>query len=257
MQEMTEVKKGMTGNVLKWIALISMLIDHSAYVFLVPILVENGIYSVADCSREYITGLIAQGDIGWYYLAYQIMRRLLGRLAFPIYCFCLVEGFERTRNRLKYAGRLAFLALLSEIPFDLAFYYTPFDPEHQNVFITLLFGFLMVWGMDKLTERVKSVWLAGVGGMLLFLTTALLAEWISCDYGWKGIFALMLLYQFRYQKGVQILAGCVAFIWEPAALLAFIPIALYNGQKGKQKKFFFYGFYPVHLLVLHFLAAVF
>ncbi|MBQ8596407.1 MAG: conjugal transfer protein TraX [Lachnospiraceae bacterium] len=256
MQDVAEVKKGITGSTLKWIALVSMLIDHSAYVFIIPILVENGIYSVADYSATYIAELMEQGSIGWYYLAYQIMRRLIGRLAFPIYCYCLVEGFGRTGSRAKYAGRLALLAVLSEVPFDLAFYHTVFETEHQNVFLTLLLGFLMIWGMEKLAEKVNHIWLIGLGQLLLFLAVALLAEWISCDYGWKGIFALMLLYQFRYQKGAQILAGCIAFIWEPAALLAFLPISLYNGRKGQQNKLFFYGFYPVHLLVLYVITTI-
>lgn len=253
---MAEVKKGITGSMLKWIALFSMLVDHSAYVFITPILVNNGIYSVADFSVAYITELMEKGSIGWYYLAYQIMRGVIGRLAFPIYCYCLVEGFFRTGSRVKYAGRLALLSVISEVPFDLAFFHTVFMTEYQNVFLTLLLGFLMMWGMEKLNEWISNVWLNGFCRILLFLAVALAAEWISCDYGWKGILALMLLYQFRYQRGMQILAGCIAFIWEPTALLAFIPIALYNGQKGKQKKLLFYGFYPVHLLVLYFLAEV-
>ena len=121
MQGILQDKRGITGNILKWIAVCSMLIDHSAYILISPVLVRNGIYSVADCSVTYISGLMEQGDVGFYYLAYQVMRRIIGRLAFPIYCFCLVEGFTRTANRKKYAGRLAIFALLSEVPFDLGF----------------------------------------------------------------------------------------------------------------------------------------
>lgn len=256
MQNRAEVKGGITGSTLKWIALLSMLIDHSAYVLIVPILVRNGIYSVADYSFSYITELLGQGDIGWYYLAYQIMRRIIGRLAFPIYCYCLVEGLGRTKSRAKYAGRLAILAVLSEVPFDLAFYNTVFETKNQNVFITLLLGFLMMWGMEKIFELAKDAWLNGVGQMLLFLAASFVAEWTCCDYGWKGMFALMLLYLFRYQRGLQILAGCIAFIWEPGALLAFLPIGFYNGVKGKQNKLFFYGFYPAHLLVLYMIVRM-
>lgn len=256
MQDMAEIKKGISGSTLKWIALFSMLIDHSAYVLIVPILVGNGIYSVADSSLAYITELIRQGNVGWYYLAYQIMRRIIGRLAFPIYCYCLVEGLGRTKSRAKYAGRLAILAVLSEVPFDLAFYQTTLEINNQNVFFTLLLGFLMMWGMEKLPELTKNAWLNGLGQMILFFGAGFVAEWISCDYGFKGIIALMMLYLFRYRRGLQILAGCIAFIWEPGALLAFLPVGLYNGTKGKQNKLFFYGFYPVHLLVLYVVAAM-
>ena len=82
MQKTVEHKKGISGSTLKWIAVISMLIDHVACVLLGKILVNNGIYSVGDISTEYIQSLIEQGSIGFVYLAYQIMRRIIGRLAF-------------------------------------------------------------------------------------------------------------------------------------------------------------------------------
>lgn len=257
MQQTSQNKKGITGNVLKWIAVCSMLIDHSAYILISPVLAANGVYSVADCSVAYISGLMEQGSVGWFYLAYQIMRRIIGRLAFPIYCFCLVEGFLRTSNRKKYTGRLAAFALISEIPFDLGFYNRAFDFKHQNVFFTLLIGFLVIWGMDELVKRASEKKLFVLGQILLVLAGCALAEWISCDYGFKGILAIVLLYAFHYQRQMQLLVGCMAFLWEPGALLAFIPIGLYKGKKGRQSKWFFYGFYPVHLLLLYVLAGCF
>ena len=80
------------------------------------------------------------------------------------------------------------------------------------------------------------------------------AEWIHCEYGIKGIIAIALLYLFRMSKEEQIIAGCVAFCWEPAALAAFPFIAFYNGRRGSNLKYFFYAFYPVHILFLYFLC---
>ena len=256
MQKTVEHKEGISGSALKWIAVISMLIDHVACVLLGKILVNNGIYSVGDISAEYIQSLMAQGSIGFVYLAYQIMRRIIGRLAFPIFCFCLVEGFMRTGNKKKYAGRLMLFAILSEVPFDLAFWGKGMELQHQNVFFALLLGFLMMWGMEAVAARIKNEWLLLSGQMLLFVITAFLAEAVACDYGWKGIFAIMLLYLFRYQKGAQLLAGCVAFCWEPTAMLAFIPVGGYSGKRGKQNKWFFYVFYPAHLLLLYFISRL-
>jgi hypothetical protein len=184
------------------------------------------------------------------------MRRIIGRLAFPIFCFCLVEGFMRTGSRKKYAGRLMLFALLSEVPFDLAFWGSYLEFQHQNVFFTLLLGYLMLWGMERLNDRMHQQWMAYLGRLILFLAVAFLAEGISCDYGAKGILALALLYEFRYQKEARLVAGCAAFIWEPAAMLAFIPIGCYSGRKGRQNKWFFYVFYPVHLLLLYFLSKL-
>ena len=94
----------MTGLTLKLIAVISMLLDHTGHV-------------------------LFPGQI-WF--------RYVGRLAFPIYSFLLAEGFFHTKNLKSYMFRLLFFGIISEIPFDLAFYDTVFTFEHQNVFWTLL-----------------------------------------------------------------------------------------------------------------------
>lgn len=259
MERKTGSRIKITGSTLKWIALFSMLLDHSAYILISPVLIDYGLTSVADHSPAYMQALIEKGAVGWFYLAYQVMRSI-GRLAFPIYCFCLVEGFMKTGNRKRYAGRLAVFALLSEIPFDLGFFQKLYDPEHQNIFFTLLFGYLMIWGMDILEKKSENLpgklWAVCTGQVLLFLGAAALAEATGCDYGAKGILAIALLYEFRYRKALQLLAGCVAFCWEAAAMLAFIPIGLYRGERGRQNKWFFYAFYPVHLLVLYLIAQM-
>ena len=105
-------QQGISGYWLKLIAVISMLIDHTSAVIL-----------------EQIPGLEAPA----------FFMRIIGRAAFPIYCFLLVEGFYHTRSRAKYAGRLFLFALISEVPFDLAFSRRMWDFSSNNVFFTLLF----------------------------------------------------------------------------------------------------------------------
>ena len=95
---------------LKMLAVISMSIDH--------------------------TGAVLMPDCIWL--------RIIGRLAFPIYCFLLVQGFRNTSNIKKYIGRLALFAVVSEIPFNLAFYGTIIAEEFRNVFFTLLLGLLLL-----------------------------------------------------------------------------------------------------------------
>jgi hypothetical protein len=95
-----------------------------------------------------------------------------------------------------------------------------------------------------------------MGDAAVIFGFALLAELIGCDYGAKGIAAVALLYLFRRDKWEQIIAGCVAFLWEITAPLAFIPVAFYNGKKGLRLKYVFYLFYPLHLLLLGALARM-
>ncbi|MBO5056207.1 MAG: conjugal transfer protein TraX [Lachnospiraceae bacterium] len=243
--------KGLSGSTLKLIAMISMLIDHGAFILFGPVLIENGIYSVGNLSPDYIKELFAAGYVGYVYVAYQVMRRLVGRIAFPIYCFLLVEGFQRTGSRTKYALRLFLFALISEIPFDLAFYGTVFDWNHGNVFFTLWIAFLMLYLWEAVKEKAENPWLIWGIDIIIFLAAVLSAEFIHCDYGAKGIIAIALLYMFRKERKEQLIAGCVAFIWEITAPLAFIFVAFYNGKKGLKLKYIFYVFYPAHLLLLY------
>ena len=98
--------KGIKTFLLKWIAIISMLIDH----------------------------------IGAVLFPWCEWMRIVGRLAFPIFAYLLVEGFVYTKDVKKYLVRLGLFALISEIPFDLAFFGTVFAPVHQNVFFELFCG---------------------------------------------------------------------------------------------------------------------
>lgn len=253
-----EEKRGISGSSLKIIALISMLIDHTAAVLLGKVLLTMGITSVGDYSPSYIAGLFeTEGTlVGMTYLAYQIMRRVIGRIAFPIFCFLLVEGFQWTRDKKKYMLRLFVFALLSEVPFDLAFHGMAWYPEGQNVFITLLLGFLLMTGFSLLEEKKRGSWMEIVGKIAVFIVVAALSELCQCDYGAKGVMVIAILYLFRKNKTEQIVAGCVAFYWKIMAMIAFIPIAFYKGRRGLQLKYLFYFFYPVHLLVLYAISKI-
>lgn len=225
-----------SGSALKTIAIVSMLIDHFALVVL-----EYGILS-------YDQPLL--GDTAMYtiYVVYMVMRNI-GRLAFPIFCFVLIEGFLHTHNRRKYAIRLAIFALLSEIPYNLAVLNDPFSTASCNVFVTLLIGFLMMWAMDRFGGRL---WIQAAIG----LAAALLAYGVKSDYDYRGIILIFLLYIFRYNRGMQAITGSLSLYWEWPAIFAFIPICLYNGKKGRGMKYFFYLFYPAHLLLLYLFATI-
>lgn len=144
--------RGISGSTLKIIAIIAMLIDHIAAAVLEKVLIARG-YTLVD-NNQFLN------DHQLLYYSYEIMRSI-GRLAFPLFCFLLVEGFRHTRSIRKYALRLAVFALLSEIPFDLAFFSKPFYFGDQNVFFTLLIGVLVMVGFRFISERAADKkWLA-------------------------------------------------------------------------------------------------
>jgi hypothetical protein len=177
--------------------------------------------------------------------------RDIGRLAFPIFCFLLVEGFLHTRNVWKYAGRLFLFALISEIPFDIALKGSWYFPAKQNVYFTLLIGLLVLIAIcaltDHMTHRLFLAVLPIAAGMWL-------ANWINTDYNYKGVLLIAILYLMKSSRLYQCLGGAAAVAWELPAPLAFVPIYLYNGTRGRQMKYLFYWFYPVHLMVLYVIA---
>ena len=77
------------------------------------------------------------------------------------------------------------------------------------------------------------------------------ASWIDTDYNYKGVFLIAVLYLMRSSRLYQCIGGAVSVTWELPAPLAFLPVYLYNGKRGLRMKYFFYFFYPVHLLLLY------
>ncbi len=145
-------RKGIPGSTLKLLAIFVMLIDHIAATVLSNILVSVNFFMMGSAASQdpYYQTMSA---------VYFIMR-LVGRLGFPLFCFLLVEGFIHTRNKLKYVIRLALFCLISEIPFDLAFSGQVFYMGYQNVFFTLLIGFVVMCGFQGISERLKEMkWL--------------------------------------------------------------------------------------------------
>lgn len=243
----------MSTFALKIIAIITMFIDHLTAIF-IPI-------------------------NSWYY----IVGRVIGRLAFPIFVFLIVEGFYHTRNIKKYLTRLGIFTLISELPFDLAFYNSYYHKlganiktdlpkmftdkevfttvikrfmEHQNVFFTLFLGLAAIWLMNmvekKYMQNMLYVNLLNAGITIAFSVVAAL---LRTDYSFIGVLLIVAFYLFRGNK-LLLIISILLLSGNPIqafAVLALIPIAFYNGNKGKSIKYFFYVFYPAHLLILFFI----
>ena len=205
-------KVGIDAFTLKMIAAVTMLIEHMGYIFF----------------PQYI------------------FLRIIGRISFPIFAFLIVEGFMHTKDVKKYILRMAVFALLTEIPFDFAFEGT-FDWGHQNVLFTFLFAILAMY-IDRQYKRKV--------GIVAAFAFAFLAEFIGTDYGMFGVIIVMLFY-WNYERFYnKLIFGTASLIllvssYQIFDVLAMIPIALYNGKKGIGFKYFFYIFYPGHLVILY------
>ena len=220
-------RNGITANTLKWIAIVTMFIDHiGAAVF------ERG---------------IIQSNIEWK--QFDIMLRMIGRVAFPIFCFLLIEGFIHTHSLIKYSLNLLLFCILSEYPFDLAFS-GELNWNSQNVFFTLFFGLLTIAGVsyfEKKTWKYKKIAFLLVGAL-----GACIAQLCHTDYGALGVILIFILYITRNNRGKQCIAGGICFIYEITSVLSFVLIYFYNGIRRKGiNKYFFYLFYPLHLLFLY------
>lgn len=226
----------MTAFVLKVIACISMFIDHVAYALTAP---GSWIYEVG---------------------------RNAGRIAAPIFWFLIVEGYFHTRNLKKYFLRLGVFALISELPFDLLTATRNTSGNyfaHQNTMITLLIGLAAVAILDYIRKKyLAQPWIYNTLGVIVIVSFCMLAEFVKCDYSSLGVLCILVFYFFR---GNKLYTAIGFFAWiliyvsfqskrEIYAVLALIPILLYNGERGKRVRYFMYVFYPVHMLVIALLS---
>ena len=157
-----------SGTALKTIACITMLVDHIG-----ASCIEAGILTPGLDS-----GTLSRDTLSAYPLyRLDMVLRFTGRLAFPIFCFLLVEGFVHTHDVKKYVRRLFLFALISEVPFDLAFFRTPFDFSAQNVYWTLALGVLAMAGLKHFEKPDGSASWKG----LLCAAGCTLAALLACS----------------------------------------------------------------------------
>lgn len=260
-----ERQRGVTGAVLKNAAYITMLVDHFFAVLFLGYMRQYPVNGGWDPQLEKV-----------YH-----MGRAVGRVSFVLFAYLIVEGFRHTRSRGRYLLRLLLFALLSEIPFDLAFSGELVDWSGQNIYWTLTTGVLVLVLWEYLSgNRSVFSWICRIVGLLAGCGAAF---FLSMDYRLMGILLIFTLY-LTHDKGagVQVLSvGAVMLFgtWasnqlrygdsftpeylflfslrEMYGLFAFVLIFFYNGKKGRQMpKPFYYLFYPVHLLLLYGIARL-
>lgn len=247
----------MTVFVLKLIAMISMVIDHTAFW-----LVDNN-----------------------------LVMRNIGRLAFVIYAFLIAESYYHLKDKpgrlRRHAFKLLILCLVSEIPFDLFDHVKLVDFESQSVMPTLMFGFLALvasgwWQEKKAGNRPIAV----VGSVIIVLAMAMVSYWSRSDYCFSGVVLIFLFYIYlrhvsnlslprriiflylieaffiitdiwrRTQFGTWqefVDMGLILSQWTAGAVVMFLPLAFYNRKLGYNSKWFswlYSFFYPLQFVVV-------
>jgi len=195
--------------------------------------------------------------------------RCIGRLAFPLYCFLLTQGYLHTRSRLAYGRRLLFLALVSEVPFDLLIFASPICAAEQNVLFSLLLGLMALYAADTLKARPVYAWFA-------VMAVCVCAMAANVSYGWLGPALCMAAYfgkNNRRRLAISVLGllglysaslalSGVAASWVLVSLcapLSLLPMLLYSGRPGPRARaltFLFYAAYPLHLAAFTFIRAL-
>lgn len=238
----------LTGSSLKWLAILAMFINHFGDTVLKGIIMNAPYSAFSDAQFAVLSN-------------FYVVFHAIGRISMPIFCFLIVEGYIHTHDVKGYFRRLGLFALISEIPYDLAFGNTWIDFNQQNVFFTLTLGLLVLLLIDKF-KKMPAI------AVMLTLILSMVAYYLKFDGSYYGIIMIALFYVFRNQPllkciGVIILQIAILLVFREQfdlnsilAMTPLIPIYLYNGKRGMGLKYFFYIFYPAHLLILGLITKV-
>ena len=224
------MKKYFTADMLKIIGMSSILCDHCAIVF---------------------------AGYGLPVWAYWTMR-CVGRLAFPIFTYFIVQGFIYTHSVGKYGLRILLAAVLSEIPYNMAIFGKVWYFGHNNVLFTFAMALFVLWLAQKIYKKNTHY----VPFVVIPVLWAMAVSYVlGLDYSWRCILLAVIFYYLRSYRSIMYTAGGIVMIISGsvaglATPLALIPIHLHDGEKGRIPRFITYAFYPAHLLLLSIIRII-
>ena len=222
--------KVFSGSMLKVLAMVTMIIDH--------------------IGSQLVDRSIVVFETETYTLTLYRLMRDIGRLAFPLFCFLLIEGFLHTRSKVRYGGSMGVMALISEIPYDLEHHNRLFEIHGQNIFFTLLLGYLAICAVENWKSKHPILLIPVLIGIMIATHFGMV------DYGVGGVAFIVVLYGLRENEFFRIFSAFL--IGNPRfVMIAFLPMSLYNGKrgfiKGKFLKYAFYAIYPLHIFIIYLL----
>ena len=221
------MKKGLTGNQLKILAAIFMTVDH----------------------------------VGLVLFPSQLIFRIIGRLAFPIFAYMIAEGCHYTKNYGRYLGTMAAVAAVCQVVYLVAM-----GSLYQCILVTFSLSAALIFAYKTAAKKRSPVaWsVLGIGIGAVFFVTELLPGMLpgtdfGVDYGFWGVMLPVLVYMGKNKWQKLLLCAAALLLLSKSlesiqmwSLLTLPLLALYNGQRGKWKmKYFFYIYYPAHLVVIY------
>lgn len=223
--------KGLSNNQLKILAMIAMTLDH----------------------------------VGAYLLPQVMWLRIVGRLAFPIYAFMIAEGCRHTRSMPRYFFSLAAMAAVCQLV-----YFFAMGSLYMCIMVTFTLSVGLIWLVQEKRNTFFSEFLLILGFIAAYFICQRLPSIIpntdyGVDYGFFGVLVPVIIYLFKTKTG-QLLSCALALCCLASqygavqyySLLALIPLLLYNGQRGrKNMKWFFYLYYPAHLVAIYGISLLF
>jgi len=212
-------EKRLTAASLKRIAAVTMLIDHIGAI----LIGYRNDFPYDTHTLRY---------------AFYIACRLIGKASFPIFAFLLTEGFIHTHSLKKYLVRIWIFAIISEIPFNLCLGGSLSFPERQNILFSFGISLILLELLSELEKKREGIFrislIRWIYMIMLIAAGSVIAEAFRFDYGWEGPVMVSLVYLARKK---------------------YFP--LLELEKGKSSQYFYYFFYPVHLLILYFIRVIF
>lgn len=242
-------KKYLSGSSIKIIAMTAMVVDHFGFIILKNVFIMNTNYEFFSDKQFNI--LLSLVDI----------CNIIGRLAFPLFCFLVVEGFYHTKNLKRYIKNLLLFALVTEPIYDWTLTDKWINFHAQNVLFTLSLGLITLVLIKKSEKNYLLI-------TLIIFLSSLISYVLKLDGWYYGIFLMSSFYLFRNKHFFKYIAAAIIMfvcglnfsldgLLDPyfgVSLLTLPIIYFYNGQRGLTLK---YVFYPIHLVVLKIISMTF
>jgi hypothetical protein len=211
-------------------------------------IIEYGLIHINTYTEETLSAALSENEQLTNLVGWGSGLQLIGCISLPLFALFLVEGFHKTSDMRRYVLSMVLLAVVSEIPYDLAINRTIGDMSSQNPMIGMCICLIMMYFMQAFKEK---------GGFTSFLQipvaaiAVVMVVLLSVQYGLIMVFLVVVLYVFRDRKVMKIVMGALVSLTYVTMPFGFFGVAFYGGErKNILPKYFYYIFYPAQYLLL-------